>query len=398
MPERRKICVVVASRANYARIKTALEAIREHPELELQTVAGASLVLERFGNAVDVMTLDGFPPDATIRFIIEGETPATMAKSTGLGLLELPTVFELLKPDIVVTVADRFETIATAIAASYMNIPVAHTQGGEVSGSIDESVRHAVTKLCHIHFPATDLAARRILAMGEHPSTVFPVGCPSIDLVARTDLDLGRDAISELGGAGDPIDLDRPFILVMQHPVTTEYGEGLAQIGETLEAVAAVGMQALVFWPNVDAGSDDLTKGIRIFRELGLDRAFHFFRNLAPETFVKLMAHCACMVGNSSAAIREGSYLGTPAVTIGSRQRNRERGQNVIEVEHDREQIAKAIRDQIRHGRYPSSSLFGDGTAGKRIADVLATVSPRLQKQANFDGLDVDDRVLGTRS
>ena len=147
---RRKICVVVASRANYARVKTLLKAIQEHPELELQVVAGASLVLERFGNAVDVMSMDGFEPDATIRFIIEGETPVTMAKSTGLALLELPTVFELLKPDVVVTVADRFETIATAIAAAYMNIPVAHTQGGEVSGSIDESVRHAVTKLAHI--------------------------------------------------------------------------------------------------------------------------------------------------------------------------------------------------------------------------------------------------------
>ena len=140
--------------------------------------------------------MDGFAPDATIRFIIEGETPATMAKSTGLGLLELPTVFELLQPDIVVTVADRFETIATAVAASYMNIPVAHTQGGEVSGSIDESVRHAVTKLAHVHFPATELAARRVIAMGEDPAWVFNVGCPSIDLVARTELGLRRDVLA----------------------------------------------------------------------------------------------------------------------------------------------------------------------------------------------------------
>jgi UDP-hydrolysing UDP-N-acetyl-D-glucosamine 2-epimerase len=298
-------------------------------------------------------------------------------------------VFELLQPDIVVTVADRFETIATAIAASYMNIPVAHTQGGEVSGSIDESVRHAVTKLSHVHFPATELAARRIVAMGEQPSAVFPVGCPSIDLVARVGLDLDRDAISELGGAGSPVDLEKPFVLMMQHPVTTEYGEGFAQISKTLEAVAMLGMQALVFWPNADAGSDDIAKGIRIFRELGRDHAFHFFRNLAPETFVKLMAHCACIVGNSSAAIREGSFLGTPAVTIGSRQRNRERGENVVEVEHDQGQIADAIRDQIRHGRYPGSSLFGDGTAGKQIAEVLATVSPQLQKQARFVQLDM---------
>jgi UDP-hydrolysing UDP-N-acetyl-D-glucosamine 2-epimerase len=385
LPERRKVCVVVASRANYARIKTALEAVREHPELELQLVAGASLVLERFGNALEVLTMDGFAPDATIRFIIEGETPATMAKSTGLGLLELPTVFELLQPDVVVTVADRFETIATAVAASYMNIPVAHTQGGEVSGSIDESVRHAVTKLAHVHFPATELARQRVIAMGEDPAWVFNVGCPSIDLVARTELGLRRDVLEQFGGTGAPVDPEQPFLLVMQHPVTTEYGHGFDQVNTTLEAVAELGMQTLAFWPNVDAGSEDVAKGIRTFRELGRANGFHFFRNLPPEVFVKLMAHCACMVGNSSAALREGSFLGTPAVTVGSRQQGRERGANLVEVEHDRAAIADAIRDQLAHGPYERSSLFGDGTAGTRIADKLAEVRPSVQKKLLLD-------------
>jgi GDP/UDP-N,N'-diacetylbacillosamine 2-epimerase (hydrolysing) len=384
LSDRRKVCVVVASRANYARIKTGLEAVRDHPELELQLVAGASLVLERFGNALEVLTMDGFAPDATIRFIIEGETPATMAKSTGLGLLELPTVFELLQPDVVVTVADRFETIATAVAAAYMNIPVAHTQGGEVSGSIDESVRHAVTKLAHVHFPATELAAQRVVAMGEDPAWVFNVGCPSIDLVARTDLGLRRDVLLR-SGVGEPFDPDGQFVLVMQHPVTTEYGFGLDQINQTLEAVAAVGMQALVFWPNVDAGSEDVAKGIRVFRELGRAHGFHFFRNLPPEDFVRLMAHCACMVGNSSAALREGSFLGTPAVTVGTRQHGRERGQNLVEVDHDRDGIADAIRDQIAHGPYERSTLFGDGTAGRKIADKLAEVRPSVQKKLRLD-------------
>jgi UDP-hydrolysing UDP-N-acetyl-D-glucosamine 2-epimerase len=380
----RKVCVVVASRANYARIKTALEAIRDHPDLELQLVAGASLVLERFGNALEVLTMDGFVPDATIRFIIEGETPATMAKSTGLGLLELPTVFELLQPDLVVTVADRFETIATAVAAAYMNIPVAHTQGGEVSGSIDESVRHAVTKLSHVHFPATELAARRVIGMGEDPASVFNVGCPSIDLAARTERGLRREVLEQFGGAGSPIDPEQPFLLVMQHPVTTEYGHGMDQINETLEAVAKLGVQALVFWPNVDAGSEDVAKGIRRFRELGLAHGFHFFRNLPPEVFLKLMAHCSCMVGNSSAGIREGSFLGTPAVTVGTRQRGRERGPNVVEVGHDKDEIADAVRDQTAHGPFERSVLFGDGSAGRKIADVLAVVRPQIQKRLSL--------------
>ncbi|MGI9098587.1 MAG: UDP-N-acetylglucosamine 2-epimerase [Solirubrobacteraceae bacterium] len=382
---KRKVCVVVASRANYARIKSVLAAIKAHPDLELQIVAGASTLLERTGNSVDVMALDGFPPDASVRFIIEGETPTTMAKSTGLGLLELPTIFELLSPDIVVTVADRFETIATAIAASYMNIPVAHTQGGEVSGSIDESVRHAVTKLAHIHFPATELSARRVLAMGENPDTVFNFGCPSIDLVAQTELGLPREALNHFGGAGAKIDPDQPYVLMMQHPVTTEYGEGLEQIEATLHAVKTQRMQALVFWPNIDAGSGHVSKGLRLFREHGEDHGFHFFRNLPPETFVKVMAHCACMVGNSSAALREGAYLGVPAVTVGTRQQLRETGANVLRARHEADEIADAIRQQVEHGRYPSDHLFGDGTAGVKIAGVLATCEPAIQKKLYYD-------------
>ena len=386
MPDRRKkICVVVASRANLARIITVLEAVREHPALELQVIAAASVLLERFGSAVNVLEAAGFTPDAKIPFIIEGQTPATMAKSTGLGLLELPTAFERLEPDIVLTVADRFETIATAVASAYMNIPVAHTQGGEVSGSIDESVRHAVTKLSHIHFPATELSARRVIAMGEDPRYVFNVGCPSIDLVARTRPGSRRDALINYCGAGSPIDPEQPFLLVMQHGITTEYGHGRAQMTATLRAVSSIGMQALVFWPNVDAGSDEVAAGIRQFREQGLAQRCQFFRNLPAEDFARLMTHCTCMIGNSSAALREGTYLGTSAVSVGTRQRDRECGPNVVFTSHDPVEITEAVQTQIAHGRYQRSNLFGSGTAGRNIADVLATVNPPVQKRLHYD-------------
>jgi UDP-hydrolysing UDP-N-acetyl-D-glucosamine 2-epimerase len=382
---RKKICIVVASRANLARITTVLEAVRDHPALELQVIAAASALLERFGNAVDVLEATGFTPDAKIPFIIEGRTPGMMARSTGLGLLELPTAFERLEPDIVVTVADRFETIATAIAGAYMNIPVAHTQGGEVSGSIDESVRHAITKLSHIHFPATELSARRVIAMGEDPQYVFPVGCPSIDLAARARVCTRRDALVDYCGAGSPIDPDQPFLLVMQHGVTTEYGQGLEQMAATLRAVSDVGMQALVFWPNVDAGSADVAAALRRFRTHGLAQRCQFFSNLHPEDFARLMTHCACMIGNSSAALREGAYLGTPAVNVGTRQRHRECAANVVFTSHDADEIAEAIRAQIAHGRYERNDLFGTGTAGRDIAEVLATVNPPVQKQLHYD-------------
>ncbi len=164
----RKICIVVGSRANYSSIKSVMDAVKNHPDLQLQVVAGASALLDRFGAVVEVIEADGFTPDARVYMLIEGENPVTMAKSTGLGLLELPTVFENLNPDVVVTVGDRFETMATAVAAAYMNIPLAHTMGGEISGTIDESIRHAVTKLAHIHFPANQEAAVRIIRMGEN--------------------------------------------------------------------------------------------------------------------------------------------------------------------------------------------------------------------------------------
>jgi UDP-hydrolysing UDP-N-acetyl-D-glucosamine 2-epimerase len=197
--------------------------------------------------------------------LIEGETPATMAKSTGLGLLELPTIFESLKPDIVLTVGDRFETMATTLAAAYMNIPVAHTMGGEVSGTIDESIRHAVTKFAHIHFPACDGAKDRIIRLGELPQHVHMVGCPRIDLIANILTTSGQLIDNELfnTGVGNKFNLEDPFVLVSQHPVTTEYGVGESQILKTLGAVRNLNLPAIVLWPNADAGSDDISKGIR---------------------------------------------------------------------------------------------------------------------------------------
>ena len=181
----RKICVVIGSRANYSSIKSAMQAIQAHPDLELQVVVGASAVLDRYGSVVNLIEKDGFKPAAKVYMLIEGENPATMAKSTGLGLLELPTIFDQLQPDVVLTVGDRFETMATTLAAAYMNIPLAHTMGGEVTGTIDESIRHAVTKFAHIHFPACSEAKERIIKLGERPEDVYLVGCPRIDLVAE---------------------------------------------------------------------------------------------------------------------------------------------------------------------------------------------------------------------
>jgi UDP-hydrolysing UDP-N-acetyl-D-glucosamine 2-epimerase len=383
---RRKVCVVIGSRANYSSIKSAMRAIAAHPALELQVVVGASALLDRYGAVVDLIEKDGFKAVARVHMLIEGETPATMAKSTGLGLLELPTIFDQIAPDFVLTIGDRFETMATTLAAAYMNIPVAHTMGGEVSGTIDESIRHAVTKFAHVHFPASREARERIIRLGEREEDVHMVGCPRIDLVAEilaAPAD-GLDAHLFDTGVGERLDVDRPFVLLSQHPVTTEYGEGERQITASLEAVRDVGLPAVVLWPNADAGSDDVARGIRKWRERKFDAGMHFFKNLPVATYVRLMRKAACLVGNSSSGIREGAYIGTPTVNIGSRQDMRERGANVIDAPPERAAIAAAMRRQVAHGRYASEPIYGDGHAGERIAEILATCTPRVQKRITY--------------
>jgi UDP-hydrolysing UDP-N-acetyl-D-glucosamine 2-epimerase len=382
----RKVCVVVGSRANYSSIKSAMRAIRAHPELELQLVCGASALLDRYGSVVNLIRKDGFEPQAELHMMIEGETPLTMAKSTGLGLIELPTIFERLKPDFVLTVGDRFETMATTLAAAYMNIPIAHTMGGEVSGTIDESIRHAVTKFAHVHFPASKDAAIRIEKLGERKDHIHLVGCPRIDLVA--EILEGQDSINAEAlfriGVGHTFDVNRPFLLVSQHPVTTEYGAGEQQITETLQAIRDVGLPALILWPNADAGSDDIARGMRKWRERGLDDGMHFFKNLPIDTYVRLMKRTACLVGNSSSGIREGAFIGTPTVNIGSRQTNRERGQNVLDVGPARAAIRDGIRRQVQHGPYAMEPIYGDGQAGARIADILSAKQVEVQKRITY--------------
>ncbi|MGE0592537.1 MAG: UDP-N-acetylglucosamine 2-epimerase [Vicinamibacterales bacterium] len=383
---KRKICVVVTARPSYSRIRTALKAIHEHPDLELQLVVAASALLERYGNAVQVIERDGFPIHARVYMVVEGENLVTSAKSTGLGLVELATVFDNLRPDAVVTIADRYETLANAVAASYMNIPVVHVQGGEVTGSIDEKVRHAVTKLSNLHLVSTALAAQRVERLGEDPRHIVVTGCPSVDIAAEVAASpaFDFDPFVKYGGVGPTSDLSKGYLVVLQHPVTTEYDEARRQVEETLYAVRDFDRPVLWFWPNVDAGSDGTSKGIRVFREREQPGNFHLFRNMAPEDFLRLLVHATAIVGNSSVAIRECSYLGVPAVNVGSRQLGRERGANVIDVDHDRTAIAAAIAEHVRRGRAASDHLYGDGGAGRRIADCLATAELTVEKRLTY--------------
>ncbi len=386
MPKR-KICVVITARPSYSRVKSALKAIQAHNGLELQLVVAGAALLERYGNAVDYIEKDGFTVHEKVFMVLEGENPTAMAKTTGIGVMELSNVFYKLQPDAVVTIADRFETIATSIAASYQNIPLVHIQGGEVTGNIDEKVRHANTKLADIHLVASESARERVIRLGESPGTVINTGCPSIDLAKEVlkEPTLNFDPIKKYGGVGDDIKWkEEGYLVVMQHPVTTEYTQAKKDITSTLDAISELGIPTFWFWPNVDAGSDGTSGGIRTYRELHKPKNIHFFKNMEPNDFLKLLINSKCLVGNSSVGIRECAYLGVPTVNIGTRQTKRQRGANVIDVSYNKNEILAAIKNRMAQNNIKSEHIYGNGNAGEAIANVLAEIPLNFHKTITY--------------
>lgn len=376
----RKICFIITSHIHYGRSRKILAAIRDRKDLTLQIALGASAILPQYGDVRSAMIQDGFSPDAIITMTLAGGTPVAMAKTTGIGITEFATAFENLKPDVVVVRGDRYEVLAAAVAAAYMNITVAHLEGGDVTGSIDESVRHAVTKLAHIHFVTNALAHDRILRMGEDPKYVFTVGCPELEGLDEEDQDISSDNVNALG-VGSPIDIRQPFTIIMHHPVTTEASQNREHTTALLKAVNDSGVQALWFWPNVDAGTDDVAKAIRVFREHEQIPRIHFAKYVSPQMFIALLKRSAAIIGNSSAGIKEASFLGLPTVNVGSRQNGRLRGPNVVDVDYDVAALKKAIIQQSGHGPFPHSDIYAKPDCSKKIAEVLATVPLYVQKQ-----------------
>ncbi len=384
----KKICVVITARPSYSRIRTLLSALKEHKDVELQIIAAASFVANKFGEAVKVLREDGFEPNWTLNTLMEADTRFTSAKVTGMQTIELASAFQNLKPDMVLTIADRYETIATAIAASYSNIPLVHIQGGEVTGNIDEKVRHAITKMADIHLVANNDARERVLKLGENPDMVFDIGCPSIDIAKEVYDDKKSwenfSPFEKYVGVGEKINTSAPYVVVMQHPLTTSIETSRDDVLKTLHAVKALNMPAIVMWPNPDSGTEGTSEGIRRFRELEKPDNFYFFKNIRPGDFLRVLLKSKCLIGNSSVGIRECSFLGVPVVNIGGRQQDRKRGANVTNVASDEKEIFAAIQKQIAHGPYPSEHLYGDGMAGKKAAEILSEIHPQTNKRITY--------------
>ncbi len=311
-----------------------------------------------------------------------------MAKSTGLSIIETSTFFENYRPDAVIVIADRFENLSVAISASYLNIPLIHIQGGEVTGSIDEKVRHSITKLSDIHFVATKRARNFLIKMGENKQNVFLTGCPSIDIANKAKSKLSNDFFKKNKGVGDVPKFNEKYIVVMHHPETTKFNETYNQILQTINAVLKLkDIKVVWLWPNIDAGSDIISKQLRMLRENKQVNNISFFKNFTPENYIKLISNSECLVGNSSSGIRESSFLSIPVVNIGSRQKNRERGFNVIDVEYNKNQIFNAILKQMKNRKIKKSFIYGDGFAYKKIITLLNKILKKkvsVEKQLNY--------------
>jgi UDP-hydrolysing UDP-N-acetyl-D-glucosamine 2-epimerase len=341
------------------------------------------MVLQRFDQPVRVVEKDGFQIDDFVYMELEGSTPATMAKSVGFGIVEFASTFQRLRPDIVLIIGDRYEALAAAVAAAYMNTCIVHVQGGEVSGSIDESARHAISKLAHYHFPSTKRSADYLFRMGEDPATILGVGCPSGDLARELRGELTSEVVNQKG-SGAWIDVDQPFLLSVFHPTTTEYGDEVRQIQELITALDEIAMPTIMLWPNIDAGADQISKAIRVFRAEQKPSWLRTITNFDPEDYLRALARTSCAVGNSSSFVRDAGFFGTPVVLVGNRQEGREMDRNVVGALPIASEISAAIRRQLIHQRYRPSSLYGDGYVAERIAESLCKLQIYLQKRLNY--------------
>ena len=380
---KRKILVVLVDRANFGRMWPVMKAIQSHPNLELLTLCTGTMVLERFGNTANIVEEMGFPVSRRIYMEVEGSIPLTMAKSVGFGIVEFASEYGRLNPDMVLLIGDRYEAFAAAAAAAYSNITLAHIQGGEVTGSIDESARHAITKLAHFHFPATKRAGEYIVRMGESRENVFVVGCPCGDFIRLLDKTLSPDIFD----GGDPqviIDSGKPYFLVVYHPVTTEFGSEREQVIEILSALDKFKHPTIWLWPNIDAGSDHISKELRRFRTMQKPEWLKFLVNFSPEDFQRVLCNAACAIGNSSSFVRDSTFTGVPVVLIGNRQEGREIGTNTMVVPPLEVPICDAVQRQLANGRYESDELYGNGHTSAQIADKITQVPLYTQKRLNY--------------
>ena len=368
---RRKIAVITGTRADYGIFFHVLKEIEKHEKLDLKLIACGMHLCPEYGMTINEIEKDGFVVSDKFETILASDTGAAMAKSIGLSIISMAQSFDRIKPDLVLILGDRGEMLAAATAAIHMNIPVAHIHGGEVTGTVDESVRHAITKLSHIHFPANEDSKQRILKLGEKEENIYVVGAPGLDYIKKTQY-LSRKEMLERFKLED----DKIFLLT-QHPVTTERDMVEWQIRETLDAIVEIGCQTIVSYPNSDNGGREIIKVIEEYRS-----KYPFlkvFRNLSQVEYLSFLKIAEVMIGNSSSGIIEAPSFKLPVVNIGSRQDGRLRACNIIDIPYGKEAVKTGINKAINDERFKKeleycTNPYGDGNASGKIARILSEI------------------------
>ena len=380
----RKIALITGSRGEYGYIRPIIREIESDPDLDYALIVTNLHLLSDFGFSVDEIERDGLKISDRIYMALDGYTPASMSKSLGIFLVSVTDTLVRLRPEFVLLAGDRGEQLMTAIAAAHMNIPVAHIQAGELSGNIDGMTRHAISRFAHIHFASSEDAAERLRRMGEQEFRIHLTGAPQLDELINGDFARPQ----EISGLFR-LDLKRPVILFVQHPVTEEYEQTVAQIQETLEAVCSLGFQTIAIFPNNDAGNMEIRRLLERYQ-----RPFmRVERNVPRYIFAGLMNVAHVMVGNSSSGLIEAPCFKLPAVNVGTRQRGRQRGNNVIDVGSNRHEIKAAIERSLSAGFRENleanyeNPYRGDGQVSRRIVQLLKTVpitEDLLKKQITY--------------
>ncbi|MFA6536528.1 MAG: UDP-N-acetylglucosamine 2-epimerase [Candidatus Paceibacterota bacterium] len=381
---KRKVCFVITSFIHYSRSILILEELRTRKDVELYIIVGGTAILSKYSASSayvrKILEQDGYKNIYELHFNLEGDDAIVKTKTIGLGVIEFASIYNHIKPDMVVIRGDRFEIFAAAIAAANMNIPIAHIEGGDVSGTIDESLRHAITKLSHIHFTTNDEAKERVIRMGENKDYVFNFGSPEVEVVSKMPLKADRVNLEETG-SGAKLDPSKEFLMVMYHPVTTELDKIGENVRTLLNAVHKTKMPTIWFWPNFDAGAEQISHELRVFKEHVKDHRIRFMRYLPPKDFIWLLRRTSCLVGNSSAGIKETSFLGVPVIDVGTRQNGRLSSSNVVKVGYNEAKIVEAIKNQVKNGRYPVSDIYKGEDTAKKIAEKIATAKLYVQKK-----------------
>ncbi|WP_048441179.1 UDP-N-acetylglucosamine 2-epimerase [Caenimonas sp. SL110] len=373
----RRIVYLTGTRADFGLLQSTLQRVASTPGIDLSIAVTGMHLSRAHGETVNEVRASGLRICAELALDMDNRTGAGMAFALADCLRAMTQLLDREKPDFLVVLGDRGEMLAGALAALHTGVACVHIHGGERSGTVDEPIRHAISKLASYHFVATQGSRERLIGLGEDEARIFVTGAPGLDGLAELGAVPRAEAIRVLG-----LSSNSPFVLAMFHPVVQQAGQARAQADALLAALASIGLPVVWLDPNADAGSREILEALD---RAALAHGSVRIRHLPRAQFAAALAHCAVLAGNSSAGIIEAATFGTPVVNIGDRQRLRERNPNVTDVPPERDAIESALRSAIEHGRWPWDNLWGDGKAGERIAALLASLpaGPHLLDKTN---------------